>query len=288
MTNSILNDKIQKFINTHINHEIFTTKELGLFLEKIKHKYGYDYKGYNFKHLKRRINLFYAILKPENLFEFEEQILNDSNIFKDLFLNISVNITTFYRNPDVFKILREEILPKLDSYIDIKIWCAGCSSGEEAYSIAIILKELGILEKSLIYATDLNKIILENAKAGLYSKESYNEYLSNYYQAGGCESFSSYFKEHGNFVEIKDHIKDNILFFSHNLALDGKINDFQLIFCRNVIIYFDKNLKTKVFNLFENSLDNYGFLILGESESLQSNKNFKTIDQKHKIYKRNI
>jgi len=280
--------KIKEFLSIHMKHEIFTTEELNTFLEQIEKKYGYDYRGYNFKHIKRRIYLFYTLLKPKTLLEFKEKIINDKNIFKDLFLNISVNVTTFYRNPEVFKILREELLPKLDSYLDIKIWCAGCSSGEESYSIAIILYELGILEKSLIYATDLNEVILEQAQNGLYSKKNYDKYLQNYYQAGGCESFSQYFNDHDTFVEIKDEIKKNILFFRHNLALDGKMNDFQLIFCRNVLIYFDKDLKAKVYTLFDESLDNYGFIILGESESLQYNKNFKTVDEKHKIYKRNL
>ena len=256
-----------------------------LLLENIYSKYGYDYRGYNLNHIKRRIKLFYYNLKPKNFTDFIEIILNNKNIFKDLFLNISVNITTFYRNPNVFKSLREEILPKLDSFVDIKIWCAGCSSGEEPYSIAIFLKELGLLNKSLIYATDLNDVILKNAQNALYSKESYNTFLKNYYKAGGDESFSSYFNTHDNFVELKEEIKENILFFRHNLDLDAKINDFQLIFCRNVLIYFDPKLKNKVFDLFKESLDSYGFLVLGESESL-TNKSFKNIDKKNRFYKR--
>lgn len=281
-------EKINEFISLQINHDIFLHDEVMLFLKKVYDKYGYDYRGYNFKHIQRRIHLFYNILQPKNFFDFEQKVLQNNSIFKDLFLNISVNITTFYRNPEVFKLLRDELLPKLDSYLDIKIWCAGCSSGEEPYSIAIILKELGLLDKSLIYATDLNEIILENAKNAIFSKISYDKFLKNYYKAGGCESFSQYFNDFNNFVEIKKEIKEKILFFRHNLALDGKINDFQLIFCRNVLIYFDTNLKAKVFNLFEESLDNYGFLVLGESESLSNNNSYKTIDEKNKIYKRNI
>ena len=279
--------KINEFISFHINHESFTHQELTLFLKKIYDKYGYDYRGYNIKHIKRRIHLFYNILQPKNFLDFEKTILNNTNIFRDLFLNISVNVTTFYRDPIVFKLLREELLPKLDSFVDIKIWCAGCSSGEEPYSIAIILKELGLLDKSLIYATDLNEIILKNAKNGIFSKNSYTEFLKNYYKAGGCESFSRYFTDHDDFVEIKDEIQENILFFKHNLVQDGKINNFQLIFCRNVLIYFDVDLKAKVFNLFDESLDNYGFLVLGKSESLSTNNKFKALDEKNKIYRRN-
>lgn len=279
-------DDIIKYIKFNINDDFFTQEQIERFLIKINDKYGYDYSGYSIKHIKRRIHLFYTALKPNSFHDFENIILNNKSIFKDLFLNISVNITTFYRNPKVFKLLRNEILPKLDSYLDIKVWCAGCSSGEEPYSIAIFLKELGLLDRSLIYATDLNDVILKNAENGLYSKDSYNRFLKHYYQAGGDESFSKYFIDHNNFVEINEEIKDKILFFRHNLALDAKLNEFQLIFCRNVLIYFDKDLKNKIFDLFKESLDSYGFLVLGESESLNKNEKYLTIDEKNKIYKR--
>lgn len=281
-------EEINTFIQSCINNENFTNEELILLLKNIYQTYGYDYTGYNFEHIRRRVDIFYSTLKPKNFFDFQNTILSNKNIFKDLFLNISVNITTFYRNTEVFKVLREEILPKLDSFVDIKIWCAGCSSGEEPYSLAIFLKELGLLDKSLIYATDINDVILKNAQNGLYSKDNYNTFLKHYYQSGGDESFSKYFTDHDNFVELDNELKEKILFFRHNLALDSKINDFQLIFCRNVIIYFDNELKNKIFDLFHESLDNYGFLILGESESLDSHKSYNAIDKKNKIYKRKI
>lgn len=279
-------EDINSYISEYLTSKFFTDEDLQRFLVKVFKIYGYDYTGYSLSHIKRRVNLFYNTLKPKSFAEFENIVLKNKSIFKDLFLNISVNITTFFRNPEVFKLLRKELLPKLDSFMDIKIWCAGCSSGEEPYSIAIFLKELGLLEKSLIYATDINDVILKNAENGLYSKENYNLFLKHYYQAGGDESFSKYFKTHDNFVEIKDELKDRILFFRHNLALDAKINDFQLIFCRNVIIYFDNDLKTRIFSLFKDSLDSYGFLVLGESESLEGHNDYKTIDKTNKIYKR--
>lgn len=280
-------DEICEYVEFNLQVEMFSQQQLQRFLVKVNEQYGYDYSGYNLKHISRRVNLFYSTLKPKNFLEFENIILKNKNIFKDLFLNISVNITTFYRNPEVYKTLREELLPKLDSFMDIKIWCAGCSSGEEPYSIAIFLKELGLLDRSLIYATDLNDVVLKNGQNGLYSKESYNMFLKNYYQAGGSESFSQYFNDHEEFVEVKEELKEKILFFRHNLALDAKINDFQLIFCRNVLIYFDKDLKQRIFDLFKDSLDSYGFLILGESESLECHNKYLTIDSKNKIYKRN-
>ncbi|AXX92317.1 hypothetical protein CPU12_08875 [Malaciobacter molluscorum LMG 25693] len=281
-------DEISNYINYFLNSDLFTKDDIQVLLYKIYDKYGYDYTGYNLEHIIRRVKLFYSTLKPKSFLEFQNIILRDKNIFKDLFLNISVNVTTFFRNPEVFKKLKEEILPKLDSFLDIKVWCAGCSSGEEAYSIAIFLKELGLLDRSLIYATDLNEVILRNGTNGIYSKTNYKQFLKNYYQADGSESFSNYFKDFGDFVQIKEEIKERILFFRHNLVEDSKINDFQLIFCRNVIIYFDKELKDNIFSLFHKSLDNYGFLVLGESESLDNHDKFLTIDKNNKIYKRKI
>lgn len=281
-------NEINSFIKKSLFEEFISDNELAFFLEKVYKTYGYDYRGYSLSHIKRRVQLFYSILRSKDFDEFQTKILNNKSTFKDLFLNISVNITTFYRNPDVFKVLKNEILPKLDSFLDIKIWCAGCSSGEEPYSIAIFLKELGLLDRSIIYATDLNEVVLNNAKNGIYSKENFNLFLKHYYQSGGTESFSSYFDMKENFVSVKDEIKERILFFRHNLVHDSKINDFQLIFCRNVIIYFDQELKRKIFSLFHKSLDNYGFLILGESESLDFHTEFRVIDKKNKIYKRKI
>lgn len=281
-------DQITSFINQNINKNFFSSEELDSFLKKVYEKYDYDYRGYSLKHIKRRIDLFYTRLNVKSFKELENMVLSDINIFKDLFLNLSVNVTTFYRNPKLFKHLKEEILPKLDSFLDIRVWCAGCSSGEEPYSLAIFLKELGLYNKTTIYATDINPEILKTAKNALYSKEDYNRFLKHYYQAGGSESFSSYFHDYGEFVEIKDEVKKNILFFKHNLVKGGKINDFQLIFCRNVMIYFDTDLKEKVFDLFHESMDSYSFLVLGESESLHDNKKYEELDKKHKIYMRKI
>ena len=280
--------RIKEFISSNINQSFFNDEELEIFLENVYKKYDYDYRGYSINHIKRRVELFYIRLNLSSFKEFEQKVLEDIDIFKDLFLNISVNITTFYRNPELFKYLKKELLPKLDSFLDIRIWCAGCSSGEEPYSLAIFLKELGLYDKSTIYATDINSEILKSAKNGFYSKENYDIFLKNYYKAGGNESFSSYFNDYGDFVEVKDEIKKNILFFKHNLVKGGKINDFQVIFCRNVMIYFDRDLKMKVFDLFYESMDNFSFLVLGESESLKKHENYDIVDEKNKIYKRKI
>lgn len=280
-------DDIGNYIKNLVHQTDLEDIDIKNFLDEIYDVYGYDFRNYHFEHIKRRVNFFYNKLNIRNFYLFKTKILNSKDIFNELFLNLSINVTTFFRNPITFRKIKEEILPKLDSFINIKIWCAGCSSGEEAYSLAIFLKELGLLDRSLIYATDMNDLILQRAKNGLFPKKSYDIFLQHYYQSGGSESFSDYFNIFDEFVEIKDDIKKHLLFFKHNLATDGKINNFQIIFCRNVLIYFDWNLKNRISDLFLDSLDSYGFLVLGESEMVE-NKNFSIYDKTNKIFKRKV
>jgi len=213
----------------------------------------------------------------------EYKIENEKE-FQELFLDISINVTTFFRNPSTFTKLKS-ILSNFQTKTSIKIWSAGSSSGEEAYTIAIILQELGLLHKSLIYATDINELILQKAKNGIFSKENYNIFKQHYLQYNPNGNFDQYFNLYDDFVIIKQYLKSKILFFKHNLASDSSINEFDIILCRNVIIYFDEILKHKVFHLFKDSLKNNGYLILGESEYLPIN-GFITIDKNQKIYKK--
>jgi chemotaxis protein methyltransferase CheR len=259
-------------------------QNLDSFLLAIKETYNYDYTQYNKAHIIRRIEHYYNILESKNFSSFKYKILNNNNLFQDLFLDISINITTFFRNSDVYIRLKDEIRERFKDIKRIKIWCAGCSSGEEPYSIAILLKELGYLDKSIIYATDINKIILENAKNGLYSKDSFEEFNNNYNKIFPNKDFKKYFDFYDNFVSVKDELKKSILFFKHNLVQNKKIDDFQLIICRNVIIYFNKDLTIKVFNLFDESLEANGLLLLGESETFHNNYNYEVISKTNKIF----
>ncbi len=279
---------INKYIHNSINdNKEFNDKDIDLFLQEIYNIYGYDYRDYQKNHIIRRIHHFYNLTQPKNFDELKKMVLEDKAVFEKLFLDISINVTTLFRDSKIFKKVKDDLIPKLDSFAELKIWCAGCSTGEEPYSLAIFLEEAGLLDRSIIYATDINKVVLQKAKNGIYSKSSYELFTKHYYQSGGKESFSNYFKVYDNFVTIKNHIKEKILFFEHNLAMDSIINKFQLIFCRNVLIYFDKKLKTKVLNLFNDSLDNYGFLVLGNSEMIDKDFiNFKQFGTKTKIYQK--
>jgi len=281
-------EDINKLIYNHLHvlNNLEIEVDLQDFLEDIYQHYGYDYRNYNKKHILRRIKYSINKLCIKDFSEFRKIVLDKIEIFKDLFLDISVNITTLFRNPLTYKALNDEILEQFKDRDAIKIWCAGCSSGEEPYSIAIMLKEMGLLDKSIIYATDLNNVVLQKAKNGIYSNDNYKFFEQHYKEVGFTNSLSNHFNNYDDFYVIKDELKEKTLFFRHNLVTDGVLNEFQIVFCRNVIIYFDSTLKARVFNLFDNSLQKNGMLILGESESYDSRKSFEIINSKNKIYRK--
>jgi len=259
---------------------------LDTFLEDIYLRYGYDYRGYQKKHLMRRVEHFYNEEGYKSFEELKKDVLQNKRVFEELFLDLSINVTTFFRNPDVFKSLKEQVEKNFEAGKSIKIWCAGCSSGEEPYSLAIMLKELGVLENSLIYATDINNVILEYAKNGAYSNKSFEIFKEHYQKSGGSYEFDSYFNKYEDFVTVKKELKEKILFFKHDLSLDNPPNQFQVIICRNVLIYFNRNLTTKVFNLFTDALYENGLLVLGESEVLYDEFKYKILDEEKKIYQK--
>ncbi len=275
---------ISKLIYDKYYKKYTIEKNLTSFLNDLKKTYNYDYSGYNKKHIIRRIEHYYNILKTNNFSSFKDKILNDKKLFEELFLDLSVNTTTFFRDPEVFIELKDVFKNIFKENKSIKIWCAGCSSGEEPYSIAILLEELGLLNRAIIYATDINNTILQFAKNGLYSKHSYKEFKNNFTIVHPNSDFDKYFTINNEFVSINDNIKENILFFKHNLVENEKIDDFQVIICRNLIIYFDKVLTKQVFDLFDNSLDKNGVLILGSSETFYNRYNYDVISKTNRIF----
>ena len=277
---------INRLLEERLTQDTILKKHLLHFLKKINKKYGYDYTHYSQEHIKRRIEHFYKSSKFRNFLSFEESILENSQLFKDLSLDISINITTLFRNPQTYKLLRELIQKKFQHRHSLKIWCAGCSSGEEPYSVAIMLKELGLLNKSLIYATDINSVILEQAKNGIYSKKSFELFKEHYVKSGAIAQLEYYFTDYKTFVKVDKKIQNKILFFRHNLVSDAPLNEFQLVLCRNVIIYFDNQLKQRVFKLFDASLEKSGVLVLGESETYDDRKNFITLDKENRLYEK--
>ena len=267
--------------------KILNKEEVYEFLNELSITYGYDYTEYQIDSIMRRINV--AMIKEgiSNFDLFKDQVLNNEKVFHNLFLDFSINTTEFFRDPEVFALIKTKILPYLNSYNHVKIWCAGCSIGKEVYSLAIMLKEAGMLHKTQIYATDINPYVIEEAKNGIYSVATLDKDISNYRNALGEKSFIQYFNLTKGYIKVKAELVKNILFFHHSLLSNGTLNEFNMILCRNVFIYFNDNLQEKVLKNFHNSLDKNGFLVLGKSEGIQRNNGeryFCRYNENLKIY----
>ncbi|HEY5562840.1 MAG TPA: protein-glutamate O-methyltransferase CheR [Clostridiaceae bacterium] len=276
-------------LNLSDEKELLNEEEVYSFLNELNIIYGYDYTQYQIDSIMRRINI--AMIKEgiRDFSLFREQVLNNESFFHNLFLDFSINTTEFFRNPMVFALIKTKILPYLNSYNHIKIWCAGCSNGKEAYSLAMMLKEAGILSKTQIYATDINPYVIEEAKNGMYSTATLDKDINNYRNAQGVENFIAYFDINKSYIKVKEELMKNILFFQHSLLSNGTLNEFNLILCRNLFIYFNDKLQESMLKNFYNSLDNNGFLVLGKSEGIQRNngeKYFCKYDEILKIYKK--
>lgn len=256
---------------------IVRDEELDVLLADVSDLYGYDFTQYSRASLKRRINRICLIEQFSSFAELRYKVVNHREYLKRFVEEITVNVTEMFRDPGFYRVLRERVLPQLGTYPFVRIWVAGCSTGEEAYSMAILLKEAGIYAKSLIYATDINPSVLERAKRGLFPLVQMKQYSENYILSGGEEDFSIYYTANYDSVQFDPTLKEKIVFSVHNLVSDSSFNEFQLIMCRNVLIYFDKNLQQKVFGLFDNSLDGLGYLALGSKETLR----FSTIGHRY-------
>ncbi|WP_367864949.1 protein-glutamate O-methyltransferase CheR [Pedobacter sp. WC2423] len=259
---------------------VITDEQVEILLADLLEHYGYDFTGYSKASIKRRIFRLYSLDKQVSFAEFRYTINNDTTYFKRFVEQITVNVTEMFRDPGFFRALRDVVLPKLGTYPFIRIWLAGCSTGEEAYSISIILKELNLLHKSLIYATDLNPVVLEKAAQGMFAMSQMKQYSENYILSGGAKDFSSYYTANYSLAKFSDDLKSRLIFSTHNLVSDHSFNEFQLILCRNVLIYFDRDLQHKVLNLFDESLEGLGYLALGSKETLDFSplsKNYKRV-----------
>jgi chemotaxis protein methyltransferase CheR len=257
---------------------VINDTQVDVLLSDLLEYYGYDFTGYSRASLKRRILRLYSLDKMVSFAEFRFKIRNDQVYFKRFVEQITVNVTEMFRDPGFYKTLRDVVLPKLGTYPFIRIWLAGCSTGEEAYSVAIILKELNLLNKSLIYATDLNPTVLEKAASSMISLSQMKQYSENYILSGGTKDFSSYYTANYSLAKFDEELKRKIIFSTHNLVSDHSFNEFQLILCRNVLIYFDRELQQKVLNLFDESLEHLGYLALGTKETIE----FTNISKRYK------
>lgn len=248
---------------------IIEDENIELLINDVFELYGYDFTDYSRASLRRRISRLYTLDNFLSFAELRYRLRNDPDYFKRFVEEITVNVTEMFRDPVFYQVLRTEILPKLGTHPYIRIWHAGCSTGEEVYSLAILLKEANLLSKSLLYATDLNPNALEKARTGIFPIANMKQYSENYMAAGGREDFSSYYSANYDGVKFDESLSRRMVFSVHNLVSDGSFNEFHLIICRNVLIYFDKTLQDRVFGLFDKSLGMLSYLALGSKETIK-------------------
>lgn len=263
--------------------------EIELFLNAIYLKFGYDFRNYGKAHIKRRVRHRMSVSGFQNISELINKLLYDPVFYQEVLQDLSITVTEMFRDPDFYQAVRKEVVPLLKTYPFIKIWHAGCATGEEVYSMAILLREEGLLKRSQIYATDFNQMALQKARNGIYPIERIKEYTQNYQKSGGRASFSDYYNARYESVILNESLKENIVFADHNLVTDGVFGEMNLIICRNVMIYFDKDLQNKVIKLFYDSLVPGGFLCLGSKESLRFatiSSRFDATNEKQKIYRK--
>lgn len=270
------------------SEEFISFEELEEVIHLVNKVYGYDFKEYSRASLKRRVSRVMSLSKI-SLFELNNRLVNDNDFFEYFLKEITVNVTEMFRDPEFFKILREKVLPYLASYQQINIWTAGCSTGEELYSFAILLQEQGLLGRSLLYGTDINSDVIDHAKKGIYDLKSMKLYSENYRESGTSHSLSEYYTAMYDAAVINHNLRAKTSFSIHNLVSDGVFNQFQMISCRNVLIYFTVSLQERVIQLLYDSLQPLGFLCLGSKETLRNEavaRRFKVIDKKYNIYQK--
>jgi len=263
--------------------------EIELLLEGIFRQYGFDFRAYAYSSIRRRIWKRITAEHLENVSALQERVLHDPRMMERLLLDLSVNVTAMFRDPGFYAAFRAEVIPLLRTYPFIRIWHAGCSTGEEVYSMAILLQEEGLYDRSRLYATDINEVVLQQAKAGIFPLERMQEYTENYIRAGGKRSFSEYYTAKYDGALFTPTLRQNVVFSQHNLVTDRSFSEFNVVLCRNVLIYFDKTLQKRVHGLFYESLVNFGILCLGSKESLKFSEYeecYEQVSKMEKIYRK--
>jgi len=263
--------------------------EIELLLEAVYRRYGIDFRQYAQASLKRRL---YRRLHAEGLgtlSQLQDRLLHDPPCMERLLLDLSINVTSMFRDPSFYASFRKHIVPILHTYPFTRIWCAGCSTGEEVYSLAIVLHEEGLYDRTRIYATDINEHVLQTAAEGVFPLERMQQYTQNYLRGGGKEDFSQYYVAAYDNVRLSRSLTENVVFAQHNLAMDRSFNEFNVIVCRNVMIYFDKALQDHVHSLFYESLPTFGILALGHKESIGFTRlagRYEELDAAERVYRK--
>ena len=265
--------------------------ELQLLLEAIYQRYGYDFRSYSRASLRRRVQQHLLLAQYDNIGVLLHDVLHRGEAFAALLSNLTINVTEMFRDPDFYRAFREQVVPVLKTHPFLKIWHAGCATGEEIYSMAILLEEEGLYERCQIYATDIDKEVLEKARKGIFQMADLRKYTDNYQRAGGKASLADYYTAKYDNVIMDPRLKKNVIFADHDLATDRVFGEMQVILCRNVIIYFNRELQNRVFRLFYDSLDIGGTLCLGTKESMRfadCADQFDVIDRHQRIYRKRV
>jgi chemotaxis protein methyltransferase CheR len=263
--------------------------EIQLLTEGIYRHYGFDFRSYAYASLKRRLWKRVAAEGLATVSALQELVLHQEGAMQRLLQDLSVNVTAMFRDPRFFLAFREKVIPLLRTYPFLRLWHAGCSTGEEVYSMAIVLEEEGLYDRVRIYATDINDVVLERAAAGIFPLDKMQEYTQNYQKAGGRAAFSEYFTAAYDAALFSPALRRNVVFAQHNLVTDRSFSEFHVIICRNVMIYFDRTLQDRVHTLFYESLPIYGMLALGSKESVRGTTvedAYEALDPREKIYRK--
>lgn len=263
--------------------------EISLLLEGLFRHYGADFRNYAPASLKRRIRECLLAENVETISALQSKVLHDTACLERFLHKLSINVTSMFRDPEFYLAFRTKVVPLLRTYPFVRIWHAGCSTGEEVYSMAILLQEEGLYPRCRIYATDMNTEVLRKAKEGIFPLASMQEYTSNYMKAGGARFFSDYYTAQYDHVIFNPSLKANLIFSEHNLVTDGSFNEFHVILCRNVMIYFNKTLQKRVHNLIYESLVMFGIIGVGNKESLRftpREADYEELDSQHRLYRK--
>jgi chemotaxis protein methyltransferase CheR len=263
--------------------------ELDCLLEAVYRRYGFDFREYAPASLRRRINRRVKLEELPSISALQDQLLRDPEVMQQLLLDLSINVTSMFRDPTFHLAFREHVVPLLRTYPFTRIWVAGCSTGEEVYSLAILLEEESLYDRTRIYATDINEDVLERARLGVFPLARMQDYTRNYIGAGGKRSFSDYYTSGYDGAAFDRSLMRNVVFAQHNLAMDHSFNEFHVIVCRNVMIYFERSLQQRVFELFDASLARLGILALGSKESLRTSahaERYEELDAVERLYRK--
>jgi chemotaxis protein methyltransferase CheR len=263
--------------------------QVRLFLENLFLRYGYDFRGYAYPSMRRRILRLVELEQATSIPALQARVLEDPACLERVLHSLTIHVTAMFRDPDFYVSFRTNVVPLLRTYPFVRVWIAGCASGEEVFSLAILLHEEKLYDRCRMYGTDLSESVIQAAKAGVFPLSQMKEYTANYIRAGGKEDFSSYYKAEADGAIFRPWLRDNVVFAQHNLVTDGSPNEFNLIFCRNVMIYFTTELQAHVHRLFYSSLMRLGVLALGTRESLRftpHEQDYEAIDSKQRIFKK--